>query len=58
MTEVDYKHRLDKVMTEKEAVETFLHDGDSFTMGGFFRSRRCFSVTREMIRQRKKDFLW
>ena len=55
MTEVDYKHKLDKVMTEKEAVETFLKDGESFTLGGALSSRRCFSVAREIIRQRKKD---
>lgn len=33
---VDYKHKTDKVITEKEVVKTFLPDGSSFTMGGFF----------------------
>ena len=55
MTKVDYKHELDKVMTEKEAVETFIKDGDTFTLGGFFNSRRCWSTIREIIRQKKKD---
>ncbi|MDY6836043.1 MAG: CoA-transferase [Chloroflexota bacterium] len=55
MAEKDFKTRLDKLMTEKEAVATFLHDGDSFTLGGALASRRCFSVAREMIRQKKRD---
>ena len=58
MAEVDYTHRLDKVMTEKEAVETFLPDGSSFTMGGFAFSRKPISVLREMVRQRKKDLTY
>lgn len=53
--EADYKHRLHKVMTEKEAVETFLHDGDSFCMGGFVMCRQPESVIREIARQGKKN---
>lgn len=49
-----YKKRLNKVMTAKEAVETFLHDGDSFCMGGFFLWRQPEAVIREIARQRKK----
>jgi len=51
----DYKKRLHKVMTEKEAVETFVHDGDSFCMGGFVMWRQPESVMREMVRQGKKN---
>jgi len=51
----DYKKRLNKVMTEKEAVETFLHDGDSFCMGGFVMWRQPQSIMREIARQGKKN---
>ena len=53
--DTDYKKRLNKVMTEKEAVETFLHDGDSFCMGGFVMWRQPESVMREIARQGKKN---
>jgi glutaconate CoA-transferase subunit A len=49
-----YRKKLDKVMTEKKAVETFLHDGDSFALGGFFQWRQPMSVVREIIRQKRK----
>jgi len=51
----DCKKRLNKVMTEKEAVETFLHDGDSFCIGGFVMWRQPESIMREIARQRKKN---
>ena len=41
-------------MTEKEAVETFLHDGDSFCISGFVRYRQPESIMREIARQGKK----
>jgi glutaconate CoA-transferase subunit A len=50
-----YKKKLNKVMTEKEAVATFLHDGDSFCMGGFVMVRQPESILREIARQRKKN---
>jgi glutaconate CoA-transferase subunit A len=53
--ESGYKKELNKVMTEKEAVETFLHDGDSFCMGGFVMWRQPQSVMREIARQGKKN---
>jgi len=53
--EADYKKRLNKVMTEKEAVETFLHDGDSFCIGGFVLWRQPESIMREIARQGKKN---
>ncbi|UCB42817.1 MAG: CoA transferase subunit A [Dehalococcoidales bacterium] len=51
----DYKKRLNKVMTEKEAVGTFLHDGNSFCMGGFVMWRQPQSIMREIARQGKKN---
>ena len=53
--ESEYKKRLHKVMTEKEAVETFLHDGDSLCLGGFVMWRQPESVLREIARQGKKN---
>jgi glutaconate CoA-transferase subunit A len=50
-----YKKKLNKVMTEKEAVETFLHDGDSFCMGGFVMVRQPESIMREIARQGRKN---
>ena len=52
--EKKYKRRLNKVMSEKEAVETFLHDGDSFCISGFVGWRQPESVIREIARQGKK----
>lgn len=53
--DTDHKKKLNKVMTEKEAVETFLHDGDSFCIGGFVMWRQSESVFREIARQGKKN---
>jgi glutaconate CoA-transferase subunit A len=53
--DLGYKKRLNKVMTEKEAVQTFLHDGDSFCIGGFVMWRQAESAIREIVRQRKKN---
>ena len=50
-----YKKRLRKVMTEKEAVETFLHDGDSFCIGGFVMCRQPEAIMREIARQGRKN---
>lgn len=54
MAEKDFKKRLNKVMTEKEAVATFLQDGDCFTVGGFLMNRESDCVFREIARQGKK----
>jgi glutaconate CoA-transferase subunit A len=51
----EYKKKLFKVMTEKEAVQTFLHDGDSFCIGGFVMWRQPESVMREIARQGRKN---
>ena len=50
-----YKKKLNKVMTEKEAVATFLHDGDSLCMGGFVMVRQPQSMMREIARQGRKN---
>lgn len=50
-----YKKKLNKVMTEKEAVATFLHDGDSLCMGGFVMVRQPESIMREIARQGRKN---
>jgi glutaconate CoA-transferase subunit A len=46
---------VDKRMTEKEAVEKFVHDGDYFAAGGFGANRIPNSIIHEILRQRKKD---
>ncbi len=53
--ESGYKKKLHKVMTEKEAVATFLHDGDSFCIGGFVMVRQAESIMREIARQGRKN---
>lgn len=52
---MDNKLRLNKVMTEKEAVSRFLKDGDTFTVGGFLLNRESDSVFREIARQGQKN---
>ncbi len=46
---------VDKRMTEKEAVEKFVHDGDYFAAGGFGANRIPSMIIHEIIRQRKKN---
>lgn len=53
--ETDHKHKLNKIMSEKEAVSAFLHDGDSFTVGGFLLNRESDSIFREIARQGQKN---
>ena len=55
MAEKDYRTSLNKVMTEKEAVSTFLKDGGCFTVGGFLVNRESDCVFREIARQGLKD---
>ena len=47
--DTDYKKRLNKVMTEKEAVKIFLHDGDSFCMVICCACCRRFNATGVII---------
>jgi len=55
MEEIDHKHRLNKIMTEQEAVAAFFHDGVQFTVGGFSINRESHSVFREIARQGFKN---
>lgn len=44
-----------KVMTEKEAIGTFLNNGDCLAVGGFVTNRRPYALVREVIRQKKRN---
>jgi glutaconate CoA-transferase subunit A len=46
---------VDKRMTDKEAVEKFVHDGDYLAIGGFGANRIPNSIVHEIVRQRKKN---
>ena len=54
MAEVNYKKRLNKIMTEQEAVAIFVKDGYSITQSGQYQrtQQSCF---REIARQGQKD---
>jgi len=43
-----------KVMTAREAVSRFIHDGDTVTVGGFWHAI-SYALTHEIIRQGKKQ---
>ncbi len=45
----------EKVMTARQAVERFLHDGDCLALGGFVTNRRPYALVHEIIRQGKRD---
>ena len=44
MTTLEYKKKLNKVMSEHDAVAKFLKEGDTFTVGGFLLNRESDSV--------------
>ncbi len=44
-----------KFMSTAEAVRTYIKDGDQISIGGFTVSRNPMSITREIIRQDRKD---
>lgn len=44
-----------KLMTVKEAVEKFVHDGDYLALGGFGANRIPTAVAHEIVRQGKKN---
>ena len=46
---------VNKIMSVKEAVERFVHDGDYLGIGGFGANRIPTAVCHEIVRQRKKD---
>jgi len=45
----------DTFMSTAEAVQRYIRDGDQIALGGFTVSRNPMSITREIIRQKKKD---
>jgi glutaconate CoA-transferase subunit A len=44
-----------KVMSIKEAVEKFVHDGDYLTLGGFGANRAPIAAAHEIVRQGRKN---
>lgn len=51
---INCKKKPDKVMSLKDAVSTFVHDGDKISFGGF-GTRDPVACVLEVIRQNKKD---
>jgi len=47
-----------KLMSVKEAVEKFIHDGEYLGIGGFGSNRSPIAVCHEMLRQRKKNMAY
>ena len=47
-----------KVMSEKEAVEKFVHDGDYLAIGGFGANRIPTAICHEIVRQRRKNLIF
>lgn len=47
-----------KVMSEKEAVEKFVHDGDYLAVGGFGANRIPTAICHEIVRQRRKNLIF
>lgn len=45
----------EKLMSTADAVRTYIHNGDQIALGGFTVNRNPMSITREIIRQGKKD---
>jgi glutaconate CoA-transferase subunit A len=46
---------INKVMSVKEAVDLFVHDGDYLGIGGFGANRIPTAICHEIVRQRKKN---
>jgi glutaconate CoA-transferase subunit A len=46
---------MDKVMSVREAVDLFVHDGDYLAIGGFGANRIPTAICHEIVRQRKKN---
>ena len=47
-----------KVMSVREAVEKFVHDGDYLAIGGFGANRIPTAICHEIVRQRKKNLIF
>lgn len=58
MNNLSQRHQLDKIMSEQDAVRTFLKDGDTFTVGGFLLNRESESVFREIARQGQRHLTY
>lgn len=52
------KAMISKVMTVKDAVERFFHEGDYFAIGGFGACRVPTAICHEILRQRKKNMMF
>lgn len=48
------RFKVDKLMSLKEAVESFVHDGDYLAVGGFGFNRTSVAACHEIVRQRRK----
>src|SRR4030042_805047 len=46
-----------KVITVKEAVERYVHDGDFIASGGFGHVRVSMAIVYEIIRQKKRNLI-
>ena len=57
-----YRHKnralVSKVMTVKEAVEKFVHDGEYLAIGGFGANRIPTAVCHEILRQKRKNMIF
>jgi glutaconate CoA-transferase subunit A len=57
-----YRHKnralVSKVMTVKEAVEKFVHDGEYLAIGGFGANRIPTAICHEILRQKKKNMIF
>jgi glutaconate CoA-transferase subunit A len=49
---------VNKVMTVKEAVDLFVHDGEYLGIGGFGANRIPTAVCHEIVRQKKKNMIF
>ena len=46
---------MSKIMSLEAAVSSFIHDGDSISIGGCTTNRKPYALVREIIRQKKKN---
>lgn len=46
---------VNKVMSMKEAISRYVHDGDCLALGGFVTNKKPYAAVREIIRQGIKD---
>jgi len=49
---------VNKLMTVREAVEKFVHDGEYLAIGGFGANRIPTAICHEIVRQRKKNLIF